>query len=195
VPAIRAPITSTHSGNGTSSGWQQQRLRALQRVRVPQPLLSVPADESRTAAAQIGGMLRELPFNTIGDIARHGLELHVYCSRCFATRRLDLEANMAWHCRAIAPPRFRCRRCGTPGVPKIRPAKLLQVGGPVTLAFLWCNTCVWEIDQAQLDKPPWSGSSQRYRCPGCRRAVDWHIHGPAWRPGGNGKGLDDVGRL
>jgi hypothetical protein len=35
-------------------------------------------------------MLRALPFQTIGDIARHGLELHVYCSRCFATRRLDL---------------------------------------------------------------------------------------------------------
>jgi hypothetical protein len=84
-------------------------------------------------------MLRALPFQTIGDIALHGLELHVYCSRCFATRRLDLEVNTALHCRPIATTRFRCRRCGTPGMPKIRPAELLQVGGPVTLAFLWCN--------------------------------------------------------
>jgi hypothetical protein len=65
-------------------------------------------------------------------------------------------------------------------------AQLLQVGGPVTLAFLWCNSCIWEIDQAQLDKPPWSGSAQRYRCPGCGGRVDWHIHGPAWRPGYTG---------
>src|ERR1044072_8867000 len=84
-------------------------------------------------------MLCALPFQTIGDIARHGLELHVYCPRCFATRRLDLEVNAALHGRAFATTRFRCRRCGTPGLPKIRPAELLQVGGSVTLAFLWCN--------------------------------------------------------
>jgi hypothetical protein len=131
-------------------------------------------------------MLRELPFQTIGDIARHGLELHVYCSRCFATRRLDLELNTALNGRDFATTRFRCRRCGTPGVPKIRPAELLPVGGPVTLAFLWCSACIWEIDQAQLDKPPWSGSRQHYRCPGCGGRVDWHIHGPAWRPGYSG---------
>jgi hypothetical protein len=42
-------------------------------------------------------MLRALPFQTIGDISRHGFELHVYCSRCFATRRLDLgEHGSAW---------------------------------------------------------------------------------------------------
>jgi hypothetical protein len=32
-------------------------------------------------------MLRELPFQTIGDIARHGLELHVYCPSCCSTRQ------------------------------------------------------------------------------------------------------------
>ena len=79
--------------------------------------------------------------------------MHVYCSRCFATRRLDIE-NKALHDRPIAKSRFRCRRCGTPGMPKIRPAELLKVGGSVTLAFLWCNSCIWEIDQAQLAKPP-----------------------------------------
>ena len=33
-------------------------------------------------------MLRALPFQTIGDIARHGLELHVYCPICYSTRQL-----------------------------------------------------------------------------------------------------------
>ena len=78
-------------------------------------------------------MLRELSFKTIGDIDHHGLELHVYCSRCFATRRLELEVNTALHGRAFATTRFRCRRCGTPGLPKIGPAELLQVSVPVTL--------------------------------------------------------------
>lgn len=68
-------------------------------------------------------MLRALPFQTIGDVAR---------SRCFAMRRLDLEVSTALHGRAIATTRFRCRRCGTLRMPKIRPAELLQVGGPVT---------------------------------------------------------------
>jgi hypothetical protein len=157
-------------------------LLALQRARMPHRLLSVQVDVSREATLYIAAMLRALPFQTIGDIARHGLALHVYCSRCFATRRLDLEVNTALHGRAFATTRFRCRRCGTPGLPKIRPAELLQVGSLVTLAFLWCNACIWEIDQAQLDKPPWSGSAKRYRCPGCGGRVDWHIHGPAWRP-------------
>jgi hypothetical protein len=76
-------------------------------------------------------MLRDLPFQTIGDVARHGLDLH---------------------------------------------AELLQVGGPVTLAFLWCNSCLWEIDHVQLDKPPWSGTARRYPCPGCGGRVEWHIH-------------------
>jgi hypothetical protein len=42
----------------------------------------------------------------------------------------------------------------------------------VTLAFLWWPRCIWEIDQAQLEKPPWSGSSERYRrCHGCGGGV------------------------
>jgi hypothetical protein len=157
---------------------------ALLRARMPQRAVTADIGTLCRARRYFRAMLRELPFETIGDITRHGLELHVYCSRCFATRRLDLEVNTALHGRAFATTRFRCRRCGTPGVPKIRPAELLQVGGPVTLAFLWCNACILEIDQVQLDRPPWSGSRQRYRCPGCGGRVEWHIHGPAWRPGG-----------
>ena len=50
---------------------------------------------------------------------------------------------------------FRCtgqrhtgQSCKGRGAPKIRPHDLLQVGGPVTPAFLWGNSCIWEIDQA-----------------------------------------------
>ena len=75
--------------------------------------------------------------------------------------------------------------CRAIGMPVITPPELLRVGGPVPLAFLFCSRCVWEINQVQLDKPPWSGSRQCYRCPGCGGAVQWHIHGPAWRPGGS----------
>jgi len=107
-------------------------------------------------------MLRALPFQTIGDIARQGLELHVYCPNCYSTRRpVGLEP---WADRCFASARFRCsgtRRngapCGAPGVPIVRPAELLPVSGPVTLT---CPRCIWEINRAQLDKPPWAGSSQ-----------------------------------
>jgi hypothetical protein len=60
-----------------------------------------------------------------------------------------------------------------PACPKIRPRDQLQLGGPVTLAFLWLSPHLGNRS-TQLDKPPWSGSTQHYR---------WHIHRPAWRPG------------
>ena len=126
-----------------------------------------------------------MPFSTFGEIAALGLEVHVYCARCQAYRRLELsDERVRDRCFAGAP--FRCWRCDGPGVPKIRPTELLPVGGSVTLAFLFCRRCAWEIDQAQLDQPPWSRSGlksgDRFRCPGCNGRVDWHIHGPTWRP-------------
>jgi hypothetical protein len=36
-----------------------------------------------------------------------------------------------------------------------------------------------------IDKPPWSlnhKGSDRFKCPGCGKAVAWRIHGLAWRP-------------
>jgi hypothetical protein len=168
---------------------------------MPQLLLSVQADDSTAAALYIASMLRELPFKTIGDVVAHGLELHVYCPSCYSTRQ---PANLdRWADRCFATARFRCsgtRHTGTPrqgtGMPVIRPAKLLPVGGPVTLAFLTCPRCIWEINQVQLHKPPWSGSKQPYRCPGCSGRVEWPIHRPAWRPFGASKGRQssDVGR-
>src|SRR5918993_4383139 len=134
-------------------------------------------------------MLQRLPFQTIGDVAQHGLKLHIYCPGCRTSRRLDVSDPSIAH-RGFGTTRFRCtgirplsgQVCGAHGVPKIQPAEILRVGGPVTLAFLWCDTCLWEIDQARLDKPPWSGSGQRYRCPGCGGAVRWDISGPSWGP-------------
>ena len=74
-----------------------------------------------------------------------------YADRCFATTRFRCTGT-----------RYNGAPCQATGVPVIRPAELLRVGGPVTLAFLTCPRCIWEINQAQLDKPPWSGSRQRY---------------------------------
>src|SRR4051812_1696422 len=45
--------------------------------------------------------------------------------------------------------------CDGPGAVKIR-TELLPIGGSVTLAFLYCNRCCWEIDQVQLRQPPCS---------------------------------------
>ena len=71
-------------------------------------------------------MLRELPFQTIGDIARHGLELQVYCPSCYATRLVAAD-DSRWRDRLFATARFRCtgqrdigRPCKGPGVPKFR---------------------------------------------------------------------------
>jgi hypothetical protein len=52
-------------------------------------------------------MLLKLPFKTIGDIARHGLELHVYCPSCYATREVSIE-DTRWRARFFATARFRC---------------------------------------------------------------------------------------
>ena len=108
-------------------------------------------------------MLRPLPITTIGDVARHGLELHVYCARCYAPRRVSIDIDERLQARNFSTARFRCRSgrangevCDCPGAPAIRPAELLPVGGNVTLAFLFCRRCVWQIDQVQLDQPPWS---------------------------------------
>jgi hypothetical protein len=73
--------------------------------------------------------------------------------------------------------------CGSLGSVEIEPSVLLPVGGKDTLAFLSCSTCLpsWEIKYVPIDKPPWSvvdrEGSDRFRCPGCGKAVAWRIHG------------------
>ena len=65
----------------------------------------------------------------------------------------------------------------------------LPVGGDYDLAFLFCKYCLpsWEINLVLIDQPPWSvvkrKAGDRFRCPACRKAVAWAVHGPTWRPG------------
>jgi hypothetical protein len=138
-------------------------------------------------------MLYALPFTTFGEIATLGLKATVYCSRCYEHRPID-PAVEHLRDRCFATARFRCTEirytgtvCGCPGSIEIRPSEPLPVGGPYDLAFLSCKTCLWQINHVPIDMPPWftvrRNSGDRFRCPGCRRPVSWHIHGPAWRPG------------
>jgi hypothetical protein len=41
-------------------------------------------------------MLHPLPFNTFGEIAAFGLEVHVSCSRCHNPRRIMLTTAGLW---------------------------------------------------------------------------------------------------
>jgi hypothetical protein len=144
-------------------------------------------------------MLHPLPFRTFGEIAALDHELKVHCSSCSRGVELDPADERLRH-RCFAGARLRCmatiqrytahppHTCGQPGYLYIRPRELLPIGGPVNLALLFCRRCVpyWQIDHIQLGKPPWStlrfGPDDRFRCPGCRGRVDWHISGPTWRP-------------
>jgi hypothetical protein len=134
------------------------------------------------------------PLTTFGEIAALGLNATVYCSRCYEHRPIDPAAEHLRD-RCFATTRFRCTKIrhtgdvwGYPGSVQIEPSVLLPVGGKDTLAFLSCSTCLpsWEINHVPIDKPPWSvvnrEGNDRFKCPGCGKAVAWRIHGPTWRP-------------
>ena len=144
------------------------------------------------AKAKGGGKLLPLPFTTFREIAPLGLEAAVYCSRCYETRRIDPVSELLRD-RCFATTRFRCTKvrytgevCGCSGSVEIRPSAVLPVGGPETVAFLFCDACLWAINQVPINKPPWSvvnrERNDRFRCPGCRRPLSWRLHGPTWRP-------------
>jgi hypothetical protein len=71
--------------------------------------------------------------------------------------------------------------------PAMQPARVLSVE-TYTWPFMWCDRCLppWQISYIPIDWPPWSAldrrTGNRFRCPGCRGAVWWHVHGPTWRP-------------
>ena len=113
------------------------------------------------------------------------------CPSCYEHR------PMAEHLRGrcFATTRFRCTNirytgdvCGCTGSVEIEPTVLLPVGGKNYLAFSFCRSCQpsWEINHVLIDQPPWSVAKRvrgdRFKCPGCHRAVAWRIHGPTWRP-------------
>jgi predicted RNA-binding Zn-ribbon protein involved in translation (DUF1610 family) len=61
------------------------------------------------------------------------------------------------------------------------------------IAITASGTCLpsWEINHVPIDPPPWSvvdhKGNDRFKCPGCGKAVAWRIHGPA--------GLGEVHRV
>jgi hypothetical protein len=55
-------------------------------------------------------------------------------------------ASGRWCCKCS------CRRCRTPEGAEDPTSRTATGRGPVTLAFLWCDSCIGEIDQAQLDR-------------------------------------------
>jgi hypothetical protein len=139
-------------------------------------------------------MLHPLPFTTFGEVAALSLKAKVYCPRCYEHRPIDQAAEHLRD-RCFATTRFRCTKirytgdvCGCAGSVEIEPSVLLPVGGDYQLAFLSCGTCLppWEINHVPIDQPPWSvvnrDRGDRFKCPGCHRAVAWRIHGPTWRP-------------
>jgi hypothetical protein len=139
-------------------------------------------------------MLHPLPFATFGELAGLTLKAKVYCSRCHDHRPIDPSAEHLRD-RCFPTTRFRCTKirytgnvCGCPGSVEIEPPVLLPVGGNVTLAFLFCALCApsWQVSRVPIDQSPWSVANwkggHRFKCPGCRRPVSWHIHGPTWRP-------------
>jgi hypothetical protein len=140
------------------------------------------------------GKLHPLPFTTFGEIAALGLKAMVYCPGCYEHRPIDPTAEHLRD-RCFATTRFRCTKirntgavCVSPGSVEVEPSVLLPVGREDTLAFLSCGTCLpsWEINHVPIDRPPWSAVKRergdRFKCPGCHRAVAWRIHGPTWRP-------------
>jgi hypothetical protein len=146
------------------------------------------------AKKQGGGKLLPLPFTTFGEIVALGLKARVYCARFYEHRPIDPAAEHLRD-RCFATTRFRCIKirhtgnvCSCPGSVAIEPSVLLPVGGEVTLAFLLCGACQpsWEINHVPIDKPPLSAvnrkGNDRFRCPGCGKAVAWRIHGPTWKP-------------
>ena len=140
------------------------------------------------AKKQGGGKLLPLPLRTFGEIAALGLKALVYCPSCYEHRPIDPTAeHLREQCFATA--RFRCTKirytgtvCGCPGSVVIEPYTPLPVGGDYNIAFLSCVTCAppWEIKHVPIDQPPWStldrARGDRFRCPGCRQPVAWHIH-------------------
>jgi hypothetical protein len=139
-------------------------------------------------------MLHPLPFTTFGELVALEFKAKIYCSRCYEHRPVNQTA-VHLRDRCFATTRFRCTKirytgavCGCPGSVEIEPAVLLPVGGADTLAFLSCTKCLpsWEIKYVPIDQPPWSvvnrEGEDRFKCPGCGKAVAWRIHGPTWRP-------------
>ena len=134
-------------------------------------------------------LLHPLPFTTFGEIAAHGLEVHIYCPRCYTTHRIDPTAERVRD-RCFAGTRFRCtstrytgEACGGIGSPEIElpEGERVRAGSGIEYAELHCPRCVppWRIAQIDPNVPPWSvmRRGDRFRCPACGSAVGMTSHG------------------
>jgi hypothetical protein len=171
LPQIRTPpVRAAPSHFGCT-------LHALLRARMPHRLLSVQADDSLAHApgASVPADRRRRPPQPRAARLLPELLLH-------AAARLGGEHGTAWSCNGNGP-------FPLPAVRHAWPTE--DPPGRAVEGWRSSHACLPVVQlvplgnrQAQLDKPPWSGSRQHYRCPGCGGRVGWHIHGPAWRPGG-----------
>ena len=59
------------------------------------------------------------PLTTFGDLAQDGLAIEVTCANCGHKREIDASTPRLRE-RRIAGARFRCRQCGSIGLPSLR---------------------------------------------------------------------------
>jgi hypothetical protein len=138
-------------------------------------------------------MLHPLPFTTFGEIAALGLKATVYCSACYEHRPIDPTAEHLRD-RYFATTRFRCTKVrllapSAAALGRPRSSHPCCCRSAVKTRWLSCSAaCLpsWEIKYVPIDRPPWSvvnhKGNDRFKCPGCGKAVPWRIPGPAWRP-------------
>ncbi|GEP60256.1 hypothetical protein [Reyranella soli] len=140
--------------------------------------------------------MHAFPFQTFDDIAKHSLEVHIYCPNCHRQAGpIDLGDDRL-RGRAFTGTRFVCsvdraygtahrpRVCGCLGYIVIKPPARDFI--PPSRSIPWCSIecprCVphWEVSQAAKHLPPWNriwtAPSVRVACPACRSALTtvWH---------------------
>jgi phage FluMu protein Com len=141
-------------------------------------------------------MLRAFPFRTFDEIAELGLEVHVYCPRCYRyVGPIDL-SDERLRGRPFTSARFVCgqthriydasplRVCGCLGqiIVRVRPADVIPPGKSVPWCEVSCPRCVpyWSVSQAAKHLPPWNRiwtqPDVRVACPACRSTLTtvWH---------------------
>lgn len=158
---------------------------------------SMQADETAGDAHQLSWMLRPFPFRTFDEIAALGLEVEIYCPRCYRhAGPIDL-SDPRLRGRTFARTRFVCSRmrqvfsatppapCGCLGsiVIRPRPADRIPIGQSTPWCSIACPACVphWEVTQAAPHLLPWSriwtgGGGVALACPACgsRLTTVWH---------------------
>lgn len=116
-----------------------------------------------------------LPFATFGELLAFGLDVHAWCTRCKAGRKVEIGVRQLR--QPFAGARLRCQ-CGGYGHPSIRPpASHIPADDTIEYVDLYCGRCVppWEVRYMRFDLPPWSdcrlARDEQFACPGCGQPV------------------------